>query len=277
MRRQPGHRMEFVGRVLAWACAAGVAAGAAARPAHALTITGRVVNGTAGNRPLDTELTVVAPARGMRPLATTRSVDGRFTVGGLPADAPVFLVQVRFGGVDYREMVRPQAGRDTLEATVVVYESADGADGVRLSRYQVAVLRQGQTDLTLEKFFTVNNVSTPARTDTTGILVYAPADARPLEANVMGQGMPVRRQLRPTGTPGVYRIDYPVRPGETTVDVTLAAPYDDDRYTLRDSLLYDVDALAVFRVDPSMKIESDTLRFTEASAAHGMTELRAGA
>ena len=39
------------------------------------------------------------------------------------------------------------------------------------------------------------------------------------------QGMPIRRAAEKTATPNVYKVDFPIKPGESRVDLSYAMPF----------------------------------------------------
>src|SRR5260370_35956514 len=54
----------------------------------------------------------------------------------------------------------------------------------------------------------------------------APADSRGIQVNVTApQGQPIRRAPEATGVPDVYKVDFPIKPGESTVDLTYTVPF----------------------------------------------------
>jgi hypothetical protein len=92
---------------------------------------------------------------------------------------------------------------------------------------------------------------------------------------VSALGMPVQRSPEPTDDPGIFRLGYPIRPGITRVGVSFTVPYNAGEYTLRLPLLYDIDELIVYGVDPDMTITSESVSFTVEEAAHDMVALTA--
>ncbi len=246
--------------------------------AATITITGTIVNSTTGAKDVDADVVVVAPAKGMAPVATTRSQNGSFAFPPLETDVPVYLVRVTYDGVPYSESVQPADAGPTAEVMILVYESTTASDAIRLSTYHLAALRHDNM-LTIEKLFGVNNTGSPARTVTGEgtFRFFVPENAEIREVYVMGQGMPIKRTPVATDEPGVWRLDYPLRPGITQVDVTFDAPYDSASYTMTGKALYDVDEFSVFQADPAMTVSSTTVALSEAGDAHGMKQYTAKA
>jgi len=74
----------------------------------------------------------------------------------------------------------------------------------------------------------------------------------------------------PTGTPNVYQIDYPIRPGETRIGISYRVPYTSGSFTLSQKILQDIHGLTVFTVDPSMTFMSSSHDFSAQQGVHGM-------
>jgi|GEM_PF-1775725 len=248
----------------------------AVSPARALNITGTIVNGTTGARNVESDVTVIAPAKGMKPVATTRAVNGIFSFTDLDPNVPVYLVQVNFDGVPYRESVNPVKTGTSADVAMLVYQSTTKDDGIRLAMFDMAALRHDNV-ITVEKLFAINNVGSPGRTVTGdgAFRFHVPRDGTIRDLSVTGQGMPIKRTPVATDKPDVWRVDYPLRPGITQVDITFDVPYDTASYTLIGKFLYDVDEFSIFGADTSMTISAAHPRLTNAGKTHGMTEYTA--
>ncbi len=246
--------------------------------ANALTIKGRVVNGTTGERNINADVLIVKPSGGMMQEQSVKSVNGEFEATGLDDDAPVYLVRVDFDGISYSEPVRPAEG-NVAEVTVTIYEASNSWDGVRVSVPHLVARRHSGNHLEIEQLYEIDNASTPARTVRGGessFLLPIPEDSIEITAlYVTALGVPVERTPEPTGTPGLYRVDYPLRPGVTRVGVSYRVPYAGDTYTLSPPLLYSLDELTLFNVDPDMEVVSATTDFEINDAAHDMIAMTA--
>ncbi len=245
---------------------------ACALPAHAFTIRGTVVNGTTGATLPDAKVAVVNPAGGMLQEREVEARGGRFEITGLDPQAPIYLLRVDYDGVPYNVPIRVD-GTDH-DVTVNVYQSTSSWDGIRVSAPHLAASWQG-THLAIEQLFEISNESSPPRTATgeTGFFkLFIPADIDSINACfVTSLGVPVDRTPMPTGEPGVYRIEYPIRPGLTRVGIAYKVPYTDARYTLNAKALYDLEHVFVFAVDPEMTITSPTHTLQPSEPVHGMT------
>lgn len=244
--------------------------------AGAFTIKGRVVNGTTRDRDVSVDVVIVNPAGGMMAEETVRAENGSFEAE-LDDNASVFLVRVDYQGVMYSEMVRASDG-DPADVVVMIYESTDVWEGVRVSMPHMVARRHGD-HLEMEQLYEINNVSNPPRTIVgNGPFHFpVPADNKGIEAvYVTALGMPIERAAVPTDTPGLYRVDYAIRPGITRAGVSYQLPYENGAYTLRQQFPYDLEEATVFGEDPDMGITSETTSLVRDESGHDMAAYTAG-
>jgi hypothetical protein len=243
-----------------------------AAPAHAFTVRGNVVNGTTGQVPKSVKVVAVNPSGGMMEEREVEAKDGRFEITGLDPQAPIYLLRVDYDGVPYNATVRVD-GADH-DVTIHIYESTSSWDGISVTVPHLAASRQGDR-LNIEQMFEVNNESSPPRTATgeRGFFhLFLPAEMETLSACfVTSLGVPVDRTPIPTDEPGVYRIEYPIRPGVTNVGVSYQLPYASGAITLTTKVLYDLQHVFVYGVDPDIKITSPSHTLQPGEPVHGMS------
>ena len=240
--------------------------------AHAFTVRGNVVNGTTGAVYDGAKVALVNPAGGMLQEREMDARGGRFEFTGLDPQAPIYLLRVDYDGVPYNVPVRVD-GTDH-EVTVTVYESTSSWENIRVSAPHLASSWQGE-HLAIEQLFEISNESSPPQTATGEqgyFKLFLPTDLDSITACfVTSLGVPVDRTPIPTGEPGVYRVEYPIRPGLTRVGIAYKVPYAAARYTLNANVLYDLEHVFVFGVDPDMKITSTSHELQPSEPVHGMT------
>jgi hypothetical protein len=241
---------------------------AVAAPSGAFTISGKVVNGTTGDKSPDVEVIVVNPSGGMTQEKKVRTVDGRFTVSDLENDSPIFLVRVDYKGISFTESVRP--GEQQGDVVVMIYEPTDSWEDVRVSIPHLVAQRDG-SHLVIEQLYELNNVGNHAIAgDEAAFRFRVPPENHGIEElYVSALGMPIERTPEPTDDPGIYKLSYPIRPGITRVGLAYSVPYEDDTFTITDELLFDVDEIIVYGVDPDMKVMANVDVVAE-EAAHEM-------
>jgi hypothetical protein len=248
-----------------------MAAGAAA-PVCALTIHGTLVNGTTG-KPIDGTVKVVNPAGGMAQEKQVEAKDGSFTVENLDASAGIYLLRCDYAGVMYTETIRT-SGEETLHATLTVYEQATSWDGIHVIVPHLAVAAI-EGELQIEILYEIHNHVEPAGTiaePDKQFLIYLPEDRVEIMRSFVAYGdIPIDRFPVPTDQPGIYRVDYPIRPGDTQVGISYTVPYSDSAYTVAYQLPYAIENMTIYAINANMGVSSGTLTLGPGESVHGMT------
>lgn len=252
--------------------------------AHGFEVRGRVVNGTTEKPIGQARITVVNPSGGMmveRELETDEQ--GRFSVDGLSEQAPIYLLRVSYDGVNYNEMVR-FAGVDPFELEALVYDKTDSWDHVHVSVPHMMVGRSLDT-LTVNKLIQLTNHSSPPKTvygENARYLIYVPTDALAINAvSVQSLGIPLPVTPTPTTEPGFYTLDYPIKPGVTSIQLQYDLPYAGGTYNYKEPLKHDLSQLMIITEDPGIDITSSTIDVGSPEDFHGfksfeITDLAAG-
>ncbi len=243
-----------------------------ALPAHAFTIRGTVVNGTTGAKVDNAKIVVVNPSEGMMEEGEFEARGGRFEVPNLDPKAPMYMLRIDYDGVSYNNPVQPAGGDQ--DVTVTVYDATTSWDGINVSVPHLAASRQGD-HLLIEELFEISNESAPAKTaagDNGYFRIFIPTDVDSvLACFATSLGVPIDRTPIPTGDPGVYRVEYPIRPGLTRIGLAYKVPYASGRYSLKAPVLHDLGHVQVFAVDTDMKITSSSHELQSTEPVHGMT------
>ena len=202
-----------------WADAAGAA------------VKGTVRNATSGRPAAGVTLTLSTFQGGMRPIDEAFSgPDGRFAFAkelpATPAEQP-FLGSIRaeFEAVGYTELIR----RDTnIEDIDIVVYSARGQNLPKPDG-RIVILEPGESEIVVNESYQFLNASNPPVTYSSeeGTLrFFLPPEAKGI-VQVSGTG-PSRMPLSSTGLPAeeenIYKVDFPLKPGENRVDVTYLLP-----------------------------------------------------
>lgn len=188
-------------------------------------VEGTVVNGTTNQPQGGAIVSLMQPgAGGMSTLGTTKAdAAGRFHFDKDPQGPRI--IQVIYSGVIYTEVAPPGMPANAL--TVKVYEPTRNADSAKLVQHLV-ILQPSGTDLGVEENFLFSNDSKqtfndPAKGSAEVWVPEAGRNGAGVTITAPG-GMPIRRDLEKTRTEGVYKIDYPVKPGETRFAVNYTLP-----------------------------------------------------
>jgi 5-hydroxyisourate hydrolase-like protein (transthyretin family) len=190
----------------------------------AAPITGTVMNRTTSKPAAGDDVTLLNLVQGMQEVAhSTTNAKGQFS---LEAGAGgQYLLRVTHDMASYYESV--PAGTQTVD--VDVYSSGAHVAGVST---EVLMLRAqtdaGGANLDVTEDFVVKNASKPPMTQYSKepFNLYLPAGAVVEATAAKGpKGMPTAEDLTPLAEKGLYTVLFPIRPGETQIEVAYHIPY----------------------------------------------------
>lgn len=242
------------------------------RAAVAFEIHGSVTNGTTGKPIGMTHIKVVDPRHGMATKDEIKTdANGSFIAKNLDDKISIFLLQVDYQGVTYTEMVRPE-GSPHVDMQINVYETTPDWDQIRVSIPHLMIRRSDDT-LSIDRIFTVINNTDPPKTisgEDAGFNLFLPEERlRITTLFVTSLGIPISVHPHPTDTPGIYKISYPFKPGETRVGASFDVAYADSQYTYKEPLQYDINKLIIMAEDPTLAITSEALELGEEGELRG--------
>jgi hypothetical protein len=190
------------------------------------SVDGTVTNATTGKPQPGVVVMLVQPGQnGMQTLANAKTdAQGKFKVDKEIPAGPV-LVQTVYGGATYNTMLPP--GMPMNGVQIKVYEPTKDAAIGKPSQHMILIEPTGQ-NVQVSETFLFDNKSALTYTDPAkgSARFYLPKEAEgPAQVTVSAPGgMPVGREGQKTNQPNVFKIDYPVRPGETRFDVSYTLP-----------------------------------------------------
>ena len=145
--------------------------------------------------------------------------DGKWVIDKPTTGGP-HLLQAAFDGVTYNKMLPP--GMPATGLMLNVYASSTARGAVKIAQHMI-LLEPSATELSVrESFFYKNDGKTTWNDSNRGNLRFEiPAGSRGnVEVNATApQGMPIRRAPEKTNEPGVLKVDFPIKPGETRIDL----------------------------------------------------------
>jgi hypothetical protein len=204
---------------------AAVCALLAIAPAFA-AVDGVTVNGTTGQPQPNTVVMLIQPTQaGMQTLGTTKSdAQGKFSFDNNDAQGPR-LIQAIFQGVQYNRMVPP--GMPSTGLQIPVFASTNKAGTAKVTQHFI-VLQPGEKEMTVSEglLYTGDPSLTYYDAVNGSVRFYVPPEATGLASVTVNPagGMPIQRPALKTKEPNIYKVDYPVRPGETRFDINYAVP-----------------------------------------------------
>lgn len=192
----------------------------------ALALDGIVLNGTTRRPQAGVEITLVQPgAKGMNQLGTaTSGGDGKFKIDAIIPPGPG-LIQASHSGVTYNQIITPGMPLNGVE--VKVFDATKAAGIAKAAEHLILIEPTAERIKISETFVFLNETATtfndPARGSARFFIPAASVDSARVVISAPG-GMPITRPAIKTGDKNIYKADYPLKPGETRIDLTYAAP-----------------------------------------------------
>lgn len=188
-------------------------------------ISGVATNATTGKPQAELPLILVQPGeQGMRPVGTARTnAQGEFSFDAEPPANGPLLVQALYKGVTYTKSIAP--GQPRTGVAVDVFEVSNKGEGVVVDRHGI-LIEPMENALAIREFVFVNNTSRTTYADpASGTYRFWAPDNAKIDVTVTTQGgMPVKREAVKTGAANTWKIDYPMRPGQTQLEIGYEAP-----------------------------------------------------
>jgi hypothetical protein len=195
-------------------------------PAFA-AVDGVVFNGTTGTPQANAIVSLVQPGQGgMQTLASVKTdAQGKFHFDKDTSPGAPTLIQALYQGVTYTKPVLP--GTPTTGIHVDVYDSTSKTGTARVAQHFI-VLQPGPSEMTVSEGILYQGDPKLTYSDPSkgSFQFYLPPEANgkvQVTINPAG-GMPIQRPAEKTKVANVYKVDYPIKPGETRFDLNYTVP-----------------------------------------------------
>jgi hypothetical protein len=135
------------------------------------------------------------------------------------------LIETAYDGVTYNHMLPP--GAPASNVALEVYNSSKQPGDAKVSQHMV-ILEPGGSELSVSEGYIWQNSGKTTFDDPKGgtLHFYAAVDAKSIQVNCTApQGMPIRRAPQPSGRPNEYMVDFPIKPGESTIELKYTIPF----------------------------------------------------
>ncbi len=191
------------------------------------SIDGTIRNGTTGKPQPGINVTLVKPGQGgMRTLGTTTSdASGHFLFQNYEPGGGPQLLQANFEGVNYNKLLTPNIPTSNVELDV--YQSTKSPASVQLAQ-RMLVLEPSISQVAVNETVIVQNPSKETYNNPTvgSLRFYLPPAANgQVRINAQGpQGMPLPRPAEKTDQSDVFKIDFPIKPGQTEFEIAYTLP-----------------------------------------------------
>ena len=189
-------------------------------------VDGTVINKTVNKPQAGATVTLYKlGGAGMEAVESVKSGEsGKFVIDK-EAQGP-HLIQTAFDGVVYNHMLPPAQPRIGLSLEVFNAVKTPGA--AKIKQHMILVEPLG-TELQVRESYVYENSGTTTWNDPYGgtLRFYIPQETRG-NVEVMAtapQGMPIRRPADKAKEAGVLKVDFPIKPGESRIDVNYKLPF----------------------------------------------------
>lgn len=189
-------------------------------------ISGTVINATTGKPEAAVTVTLVHPGEGgMQTLGSAKSgADGSFAIDK-DVPSPPALLQATYQGVTYNSILQPGAPSTGVRLNVYEATSKPSAD---VTAQHLVILEPGSDQLRVSETFLVENRGKTTFQDAANgsVQVFLPKSAQQgTQVTVTAPGgMPIRRPPEKTSQSDIFKVNYPVKPGETQFELAYALP-----------------------------------------------------
>jgi hypothetical protein len=191
------------------------------------SIDGTVVNRTAGKPEPGVSITLVKPgAQGMQTIGTAVSdASGRFRFeNDQPGGGPQ-LLQANYKGVNYNKLITPNIPTSGVELDV--YEATKSPSVARIAQRMILLEPSLSRINVNETIIVQNGGNVTFNNDSLGsIRFYLPPAANgQVRISARGQqGMPLPRPAEKTEQNDIFKVQFPVKPGETEFQIAYVLP-----------------------------------------------------
>jgi hypothetical protein len=189
-------------------------------------VEGVVINGTTGSPQPNAIVSLVQPGQGgMQTLASVKTdAQGKFHFTKEAPPGPQ-LVQALYQGVIYTKAVMPGSAASGIQVEIF---DATAKPGVAKVSQHFIVLQPGGAEMAVSEGILYQSDAKLTYSDPVNgsFRFYLPPEAKgqvQVTINAPG-GMPIQRPAEKTKQENVYKIDYPIKPGETRFDLNYIVP-----------------------------------------------------
>ena len=233
--------------------------------AQTLQLEGKIVNGTNQSEGRAEMVTLLSLAQGMQEIASLKDIQGAFKFPIANEEAGPFLLRATYQGVNYFKAIGPFQARQQQVHEILVYDPIANLDKAEIKLPHLFIKRV-ENQLIFSWSFEVENPTKNTMNQTGGLFrVEVPQDAQSLSVSASSGKMPVKVSL--TKDPdGIFRVNYPIKPGKTSIELTYAVDYAKESYTLDTKVLYPLQKVLALFYPEDLRVESVGLKEMQVDA-----------
>ncbi len=194
-------------------------------------VDGVVVNKTTGKPQAGSTVTLFqTSSQGPQFIDSAKTgPDGKFVITkepGQPGGGPM-LLQAVFDGVQYNKILPP--GAPTSNVEIPVFNSSKKPAGVDVAQHIMLLQPDSTGVLNVNEIYDFQNAGKLTWNDPdAGELRFELPEAAQgkveIDATAPGS-MPIRRAADPAGKPNQFKLDFPIKPGETRIELSWTMPF----------------------------------------------------
>lgn len=199
----------------------------AALPAFG-AVTGTVINQTTGKpQPGATIGFNKLGGNGIELIDQAKSdAQGHFTINQDPQGRMPYLLRTVYDGVSYNHMLPP--GSPTTNINVEVFNASKQPGDAKVTKHMI-LFEPANGQMTVNETYILENTGKVAWNDpdlgTLRFFLPAGAGGKAQIQATAPNSVPIGAGMLKTPKGDIFAVDFPVKPGETRIDVTWATPY----------------------------------------------------
>lgn len=188
---------------------------------------GTVINQTTGKPQAGVSVTLLKPGQqGMKTLGTTvTDAQGRFAFANDQPGGGPQLLQANYAGVNYNKLMTPNIPTSNVE--LPIFESTKSPEVARVAQRMI-VLEPSSSQIVVDETVIVQNDSKQTfNNEALGGYEFflPPASNGQVRVSAQGpQGMPLPRSAEKTSRTDVFKISFPIKPGQTEFQIAYVLP-----------------------------------------------------
>lgn len=191
-------------------------------------VDGTVQNLSTGAPQANAIVTLMELGSGMSNVGSVKTdASGQFTFNADMKPGTMYLIQALHQGVTYNQMLQPGASSSGIALNV--YDASAKAPDAKVSQHMI-LLEPSGTELVVNESIIFNNTGKTTFQDPEGTLkIWVPSAVNtPVRLRITApQGMPISREAEKGKAANTYVVRYPIKPGETRIDLQYGMPAGD--------------------------------------------------